>query len=101
MGLIQHYAIVATTWNEESADALDQWISSLQKADKELFTPRMGSWVNGYITYVLVPDGSKEGWALSRIGDSLRDRFIARLGKNWEWVEVSFGDLGYNIPRGG
>jgi hypothetical protein len=31
---------------------------------------------NGYRHYVLLPDGSKEGWADSDTGDDIRERFI-------------------------
>ena len=56
--------------------------------------------VNGVETFLVAPDGSKEGWSESEQGDALRDWFIAHLeGLRYEdgssplsWVEVQYGD---------
>ena len=32
--------------------------------------------INGYVTYVFLPDGSKEGWSGSFLADIWRERFV-------------------------
>ena len=113
MGMMQHHAIIATTWDEKTFEAIKGWISKLGKDHQELFLTG-GSWVNGHQTVVMVPDGSKEGWETSDKGDGLRDAFIQRLeadsygededgeseGSPWRWAEIGFGECGQSIKRG-
>jgi hypothetical protein len=55
---------------------------------------------NGYRSFFVPPDGSKEGWGESDRGDSARDDFVEYLrakenedGSSYlSWVEVSYGD---------
>jgi hypothetical protein len=56
--------------------------------------------MNGYQSFFIPPDGSKEGWTDSDVGDQRRASFILRLdelryedGSNvLNWVEVQYGD---------
>ena len=56
---------------------------------------------NGYASFAVLPDGSKEWWEESRKGDEARQAIIDWLerqayedGSNkFSWVEVSFGEL--------
>jgi hypothetical protein len=56
---------------------------------------------------VLIPDGSKEGWAESTQGDETRAKFIERLqldryddgSSSWDWIEVGFGEYGAKILK--
>jgi hypothetical protein len=56
--------------------------------------------VNGYTSFLVSPDGSKEGWAESEEGDNRRATFIEWLrSKRYEdgsspysWAEVLYGD---------
>ena len=64
--------------------------------------------VNGMVTVILAPDGSKEGWSDSDTGDRLREEFIEYLGtynyeddsSPWDWVEVEYGEYGQKVLRG-
>lgn len=104
MGTIHHHAVVATTWSKEVFNGIQDWVD----AGGENFFVSDDARTNGYRTLVLTPDGSKEGWDASNIGNILRDAFVARLEEDnyedgsspWDWVEVEFGELGQSIVRG-
>ena len=107
MGVINHNAVIATTWSLEKADNLQEWIETL--GDKRrLIIRAKETLVNGYHTFIVVPNGSKEGWEDSDNGDRLRERVIIRLSKDnyednsspWNWVEVGFGEFGQKVLRG-
>lgn len=92
MGYIKHHAIVVTS---RDYDRLEKaW-----KAAKEFecnVTDIVGPLTNGYCTFTVVPDGSKEGWNASDEGDSQREKLKEWMNENyennwWEWVEVAFG----------
>lgn len=96
MGLIQHHAVVATTWSKEDVDRLRKWIAGRGAEDSYAFAEAM---TNGYTTIVLTPDGSKEGWETSDVGDKERAAFIEELKKSgyWEFVEVGYGETGASV----
>ncbi len=107
MGLINHNAVVATTWDKKALTKIRAWVINLNKEDKELFLfgePLM----NHYATVILTPDGSKEGWEESYRGDKLREEFITELKKedcedgssSWAWVEIGYGEYGQKVLRG-
>lgn len=53
---------------------------------------------NGIKTFVMLPDGSKEGWETSTEADILREFFIARMREaNCEIAYVSFGETGNRL----
>lgn len=95
MGYIRHNAIVVTSWDTVI-------LGRAQAAAIECgntVTPIVESDVNGYATFVITPDGSKEGWDESDAGDASRARW-----REWarnvrhsdgssalEWCEVSYG----------
>ncbi len=107
MGVVNHNAIVVTTWSDDRANELQSWISQQSERDQELIV-RVGSWVNGQHSFFVAPDGSKEGWEDSDEGDALRDRIVERLAVDgyedgsspWSWVEVGFGKYGQKVLRG-
>ncbi len=107
MGTIIHHAVVATTWNDETFAKILKWVKNLPAQERAMFLmskPKM----NGYATVILVPDGSKEGWAESDWGDQLRREFIHILeldkygdgSSPWDWVEIEFGESGQHIVDG-
>lgn len=107
MGVINHNAIIATTWNEKEAKRIKKFVSSLNPDSKKLFL--FGKQVmNRTITVAMVPDGSEEGWDESNKGDKLRTKFIKELKKNdyedgsspWKFVEISYGEYGQKIVQG-
>lgn len=105
MGYIKHNAIVVTgqrkrdlpNWDREDCE-----IDDAHRAAKECgcaVTDIVGPLMNGSLSFLVVPDGSKEGWVDSDAGDEARDRFVRWLDKvngehgGWfEWVEVWFGN---------
>lgn len=107
MGVVNHNAMVITTWSDDRASELQAWIDQLSERDQELII-RAGSWVNGLHTFFVAPDGSKEGWDDSDKGDRLRGRIVERLAVDdygdgsspWSWVEVGFGEYGQKVLRG-
>lgn len=104
MGIIHHNAVLATTWNVNAASSLRHWISNLTIEEQKLFA-EAGSLVNGYSTFLLAPDGSKEKWPDSDHGEEIRAKFIQRLlsdnyednSSPWSWAEVGYGELGLQI----
>lgn len=108
MGVINHNAIVATTWSKDRANRLSLWISELDGREQGLFIRCDHSLANESYTFCLCPDGSKEGWEDSGAGDRLRDSFVSRLDADnyedgtspWNYVEVGFGEYGQKIIRG-
>ena len=93
MGTIQHDAIIATTGFENHFKKMKRRIKKLTTKEQELFKWGEG-WINGYFTIVMIPDGSKEGWAPSNEGNDLREWFISNLVGYWEYATVSYGELG-------
>lgn len=103
MGYIKHQAVIAVV----IGDAADVDIDRLRRQLAELVDKPSGAspaqllvgpaqaLVNDYVTYALLPDGSKEGWSTSDLGDRARriliDHFRA-LGSYAQVVEVSFDE---------
>jgi hypothetical protein len=96
MGYMRHHAIVVTSWSEAAirqahatASRIFPWVSPL--------SPEV---VNGYRSFFVPPDGSKEGWDESDAGDRRRAEFKAWIreqdfddGSNYlAWFEVGFGE---------
>lgn len=96
MGYIAHHAIIVT-----GADYNNAIVKAHAKA-KELgccVTSLTAKAVNGYRSFLIAPDGSKEGWQESDAGDQRRAEWIewtkTTLHEDGsgplEWVEVRFG----------
>lgn len=107
MGIIHHHAVVATVNIQENIVKVNDWIFSLPPEKCKRFCDAPAP-MNGYHTFVLTPDGSKEGCAESDAGDQLRAEFISFLesfayedgSSNVSWIEVGFGEFGQTIDRG-
>ncbi len=108
MGTIQHDAVLVTTYRTvEMKTAVEAFRAQLQDADprfaKLLFGPIPGV-INGYETWGLAPDGSKEYWADSERGDWVRAAFIHAVLEADEYarvVRVSYGEIGNTVLVGG
>lgn len=97
MGYMRHHAIIVTTFAKERAQ------TAHQKA-REIFGSIVSalneSIVNGYWSFCVFPDGSKEGWADSDQGDTDRALFQEWLEEQryedksspYDWIEVQYGD---------
>jgi len=91
MGYMRHHTIVVTSWSKDAitqahyrAKSIFPWVSPISPVV-----------VNGYRSFFVPPDGSKEGWEPSKVGDKGRDEFIEwleQVSDYCRWVEVQFGD---------
>ena len=103
MGYIAHHAIVVTGFDMAHTDLARQ---AAQEAFsyvhmEYLVGDLIGPAVNGYCSFVVAPDGSKEGWDESDAGDTARAAFVAWLRTEGmvDWVEVRFGGDDYDAAR--
>ena len=87
MGYIRHHAIVVTG-NEEDIIPAHQ-LAKVVFGD--LVSNIVPSIINGYQSFFIAPDGSKEGWFYSGIGDENRDNFINNV-ENVSYAELYYGD---------
>lgn len=96
MGYVKHHAIIVVGHDKKDLEVARKQarkmfknLCSVTKVTKER--------TNGCCSFMVSPDGSKEGWDTSHQGDEARKRF-----KNWlngcydknlylDWVEVAFG----------
>jgi hypothetical protein len=106
MGYICHHAIIVTTYTKEYIEkARNEFerISSRHDWDyHENLKPSeiMVSLVNAYYTFIIPPDGSKEGWGLSVVGNECRLEFTEWLtaqcfedgSSPYSWALVQYGD---------
>ena len=78
MGYIRHHGIAVTSWN-------DELIKKAYKKATRIFKSRTSniieSDVNGYKSFFIAPDGSKERWEESDIGDVQRKKFKEWINK--------------------
>lgn len=99
MGTIQHHAIIVTDSDygdhhslaeaHEIAKGIFPWVSEISPVA-----------TNGYQSFFIPPDGSKEWWDESDAGNERREAFKAKLNEiKWgaDWLEVSWGELGYTV----
>lgn len=102
MGYIKHHTIVVTT-------GLDSMMPIAHNKAKEIFATGVSeiikSNINGYLSFFVCPDGSKEGWQESTEGDERRKVFVEWIQKqayedgsnSLSFVEVFYGeDNGYS-----
>lgn len=100
MGHSVYHAIVVSGWKAEAIKEAHLLAVSLDMSPTEIVK---SPW-EGVTSFLVPPDGSKEGWEESDDGDSRRERFIGLLkskwdGKWWDWVEVAFGADEREEPR--
>jgi len=93
MGYIRHDAIVATSWDVK-------YLKPARAKAEELGLPCteiVESNTNGYVSFLIAPDGSKEGWDESARGDDARSRWKAWANAKWteECVYVYWAHLSY------
>jgi len=95
MGYIKHQAVIAVVpgYGKNTLD-FDELRTALGASGASLLAGPVEGLVNGYATYFLGPDGSKEGWSDSGLGDQARAEFVAYIRDHAEYadiVEVTFG----------
>lgn len=94
MGYMRHHAILVTAFDVERAEKIrTKAIELLGSQVSELNISK----VNAYASFVVFPDGSKEGWEDSNDGDDKRAEFKSWLSDpnyRCDWAEVQYGDEG-------
>ncbi len=79
MGYIRHHMIVVTGWDEER-------VAAAHVKAREIFptvSPVLQSELNGYESFFIPPDGSKEGCDASHEGGRRRNDFMS-------WCEAQY-----------
>ena len=97
MGYMVHHAIIVT--GSDYKDAVTKAHAIAEGVFGESVTPIVAS-INGYRSFMVAPDGSKEGWDESAAGDLRRREFVDYLKKQrhgdlsspLDWVVVQYGD---------
>ncbi len=94
MGYMCHHAIVVTgrDWGDSTPlkDAYKKAVEIFGKSVTEI----LPTVTNGYASFMVGPDGSKEGWEESDTGNARRDEFVLFLDETGycKWAEVQYGD---------
>lgn len=86
MSWIRHHGIIVTDDDAEQLKAVHAFAVSIFP----VVSPILSADFNGYASFFIPPDGSKEGWGGSNEGDARRERFIAWLReapRSCEWLE--------------
>lgn len=100
MGIIAHHAIVVTgSYDNWPQKAHDKAVSIFPAEQVSELSPEV---TNGYRSFAVFPDGSKEGWGQSEDGDANRNAFITWLYEQeyddhsspLKWVEINYGEIG-------
>jgi len=99
MGHTTHNAIIVTSWEEDLLQKANEKAISIFGSIAAV-SPITPATMNGYRSFLIAPDGSKEGWDHSNIGDQKRACFINWLdaqayddgGNALDYVEVQFAD---------
>jgi hypothetical protein len=105
MGYIQHHAIVITDWSKKGIDKAYEKANEVFSAawDREVFvrggeipciSPIIEGAANSQYTFMIAPDGSKEGWGTSDNYDLARKEFLDWLNSSdlyCDYVEITFG----------
>lgn len=97
MGYIRHHAIILTHYDRAEIDDARRFAELCNLNP----TPVSESPYNGYLTFFIPPDGSKEGWSQSNDGNEERKRlkqFIRKRHQYMDWTEISYGgDDGHSL----
>ena len=95
MGEARHHMIVITYWKP------DTLAKAWQKAQKLQLTPTtvIASAREGWLTFYITPDGSKEGWTESEVWDDRRLEFCAFLEEECPVVDYVLLEYGGSDGR--
>jgi hypothetical protein len=112
MGYIRHHAIVVTSYASfgssledahEKAKEIFNTMNHYNDSRNNVVSEIVVSPVNGYASFFIAPDGSKEGWEESQDGDTKRELFIRWIneqayedGSN----SISYAELFYGDDEG-
>ena len=98
MGTISHHGIMVTSFDrkkifearEKARLIFDNLVSSIVRSK-----------INGFESFCVFPDGSKEGWGASDQFDESREKFISWLSRDdyFDWIEFHYGELGKGVDN--
>ena len=94
MGWIKHNAIVVTHWDSNTS-AFKSAHEQAKEVLGEMVSPIVGSPINGYASFLIAPDGSKEGWLDSDLFDERRAEYIEQnlRGSGLDWMLLEYGEV--------
>lgn len=108
MGYVRHNAIIVTAadWAMQGQMGVpppdvDAFRRSLPEDWQRLVVGPVKAVVNDYVTFAFLPDGSKEGWTDSDLGDEYRRQFLALFSFAWEDGSTPFNVLVVDARFGG
>jgi hypothetical protein len=88
MGYMAHDAVIITisgyVQGQGKLPDVEGFRESLPEEWRPLVIGPVQGLVNGYLTCVFLPDGSKEGWDISNRGDEYREQFAALFAFRYE-----------------
>lgn len=90
MGYMNHHAIIVTSYDIDRLKPVHAKAKEIFLSCSEIVYSR----INGYVSFFIAPDGSKEGWRDSHEGDSRREEFkvwLTSSGSMVEAVEIMYG----------
>lgn len=98
MGYMCHHAIVVTSFHEIKIHKAYEVAVNLGLGP--FLTNKLQTPVNGFWSFFVGPDGSKEGWPESKDGDRKRYEFIKWLNEEryedgstpYDWAVIQYGD---------
>lgn len=90
MGYIRHDALVVTAFAIERLEPARAKAIALGLPCSEV----VPSPINGYVSFLIAPDGSKEGWGDSNAGEKARAEWVAWARSDYrglDWAHVTYG----------
>lgn len=98
MGYVKHDVVIVTLW-EHCDDRIEDLKAKLRALEdmwpmESLLIGPIDAAVNETRTYFYAPDGSKEGWATSYLGDKARQAVIdhfRHVARYADIVELTYG----------
>lgn len=100
MGYMKHNTIVVTSFDEKEILVAHACAKELFNKttptyhDMSIVSEVITSTINGYYSFFVAPDGSKEGWEDSNLFDTNRRSFIKFLeenASNCDFLDAAFG----------
>jgi hypothetical protein len=108
MGYMRHNAVIVTAADYAmrgeygvAAPDVEAFRESLPEEWRRLLVGPVQSVMNGYLSFAFLPDGSKEGWGDSDLGDEFRQRFIDLFAFAYEDGSTPFDVLVIDARFGG
>jgi hypothetical protein len=117
MGVLKEHAILVTAYYGDHIEEAHAIATELFDAGNGFthgapkgfttVTPIIQAYVNDTRSFAILPDGSKEGWATSDVGNGARTKMVEWLRSQayedgsspFSWVEVQYGDETHRDTR--